>query len=544
MSYVLRGGLLIDGTGAPARPADVSVEGDRIGAIGDPGSLSGGEVIDVDGLVIAPGFIDVHTHYDAQVLWDRDLTPSCWHGVTTVIMGNCGFGIAPTRPEHRTTIAETLENVEGMTLEALATGIPWTFETFPEYLDAVASGSTRLNVGAMIGHTPLRLYVLGDDVERPATEAEVAEMRRIVGEAIDAGAMGFATSASPNHQGAGGRPVPSRFADPRGEVFALVDVLRERGRGIFQATPGKGLFLEEFGELAETLGRPVTWTALVTGMTPKERAVDTLERNPAVGEVWPQIACRPVVFQINLADPMSFGTEPSFKEILALPRERRAELYAEPTWRARARAEVAPRWTPRWSKTTVQETQVHRHLIGRTLDELAAERGQDPFDVLVDLSLAEDLQTRFRIVLFNDDEEELAQLLRDDRTLLALSDAGAHASQICDACYSTHLLEHWVRDKGVLSLEQAVRRLTSHPADVFRIKDRGRLTPGSFADIVTFDPDTVGVTELERVWDLPAGADRLIARSTGLEGVWVNGQPIRSGGKDLDDARPGVVLRG
>src|SRR5579871_2880275 len=235
---VLRGGLLVDGTGAPARPADVVIEADRIAAVQAPGTVSGdGDAVDLDGLVLAPGFIDCHTHYDAQVLWDPDLTPSSWHGVTTVVMGNCGFGIAPTRPEHRSTIARTLENVEGMSVDALEAGIPWTFETFPEYLDAVAAQSPRLNVAAMIGHTPLRLYVMGDDaVERPATAHEIATMREHVAGALAAGAIGFATSRAPTHAGAGGRPVPSRQAEPD-EVFAITQALADAGRGIVQITP-------------------------------------------------------------------------------------------------------------------------------------------------------------------------------------------------------------------------------------------------------------------------------------------------------------------
>src|SRR5437660_7323763 len=205
MDVVLRGGQLVDGTGAPARPADVGIENGRIAAVGDV-AANGATEVDLDGLVLAPGFVDIHTHYDAQVLWDRDLTPSCWHGVTSVVMGNCGFGIAPTRAEHRSTIARTLENVEGMSVEALEAGIPWTFETFPEYLDALESAPTRLNVAAMIGHTPLRLYVLGDEaVERPATDDEVDAMRRLVVDALRAGAAGLATSKSPTHSGADGK---------------------------------------------------------------------------------------------------------------------------------------------------------------------------------------------------------------------------------------------------------------------------------------------------------------------------------------------------
>ena len=548
MDVILRGAKVVDGTGSPPRDASVGIEGGTITAVGDIGPATAGagkaEVIDLEGLVLAPGFIDIHTHYDAQVLWDPDLTPSSWHGVTSVVMGNCGFGIAPTRPEHRETIARTLENVEGMSVEALVAGIPWTFETFPEYLDALERAPKRLNVGALIGHTPLRLYVLGDEaVERPATPDEVARMRALVGEAIGAGSVGFATSKSPTHTGAGGRPVPSRMAEPD-EIFEIAGALKEFGRGIVQVTPGPGFFVDQLAELSERTGRPVSWTALLTGMMGP--AIRILERQASLGgEVWPQIACRPLVMQVSLADPFPFSSAASFKEVLALPHGQRAELYADPAWRDRARQDVGGVWGTRWNKTTIQETEKFTEWKnGPTLAELAAARGVDPFDLLVELSLEEDLKTRFRIVLANDDEEDLANLLRDGRAVLGLSDAGAHASQLCDACYSTHLLEHWVRDTGVLSLEQAVWRLTGHSAQVFRLEGRGHIEPGHAADLVAFDADAVGVEELERVWDLPAGADRLIARSRGIDSVWVNGNPIRRGGRDIAAKASGALIRG
>ena len=549
MDLVLRGARLVDGTGTPARAADVGIDDGRIAAVAAPGALPAGtgraDVIELDGLVLAPGFVDIHTHFDAQVLWDPDLTPSSWHGVTTVVMGNCGFGIAPTRPEHRATIARTLENVEGMSFEALEAGIPWTFETFPEYLDTLDATAKRLNVGAMIGHTPLRLYVLGEDAtERAATDDEVARMRDIVRDAISAGAIGFATSKSPTHSGAWGKPVPSRLAE-KDEVFGIAAALKDAGRGIVQVTPGVGLFLDELAELAKHVGRPVSWTALLSGLFGRGKAVALVDRTAALGgEVWPQVACRPLVMQLNLADPFPFAMLPTFKEVLALPREQRADLYADAGWRERARPEVASSWGSRWEKASVQETARFGALVGRPLTEVAAERGTEPFDVVVDLSLEEDLQTRFRIVLANDDEEEVGELLQDGRTLLGLSDAGAHASQLCDACFSTHLLGHWVREMGVLSLEQAVWRLTGHPSQVFRLRGRGLVREGFAADLVAFDPDTVGVEPMERVFDLPGGADRLIVQSRGIEHVWVNGTAIRTDGKDVDDARPGVLMRG
>ena len=522
---VLRGALLVDGTGAPPRPADVVIEADRIAAVEAPGTVSGdgdGNVVDLDGLVLAPGFIDCHTHYDAQVLWDPDLTPSSWHGVTTVVMGNCGFGIAPTRQAGRETIARTLENVEGMSVEALFAGIPWTFETFPEYLDAVERAGPKLNVAVMLGHTPLRLYVLGEEAaERDATSAEIEEMRRLVGEAIDAGAIGFASSRQPAHAGAWGKPVPSRLATVD-ELMRLAEPLAERGRGTFAITHGPDFGPVELAELSVKTGRPVTWTAL-NASPGAFRLLDKAEARG--GEVWPQVACRPIVFQVTLAEPAPFARADAFAQVLSVPSAERSRFYRDPAWRERARADVVRQWHYGWDKVFVAETGAHPELAdGPSLAELGAQRGVDPLDVLCDVALDDDLSTRFRVVVANDDAASLAGLLRDDRTLLGLSDAGAHASQLCDAVFATYLLEHWVRETGTLSLEKAIWRITGHPAAVFGIPGRGRVAPGYFADLVAFDPAAVGVERMERVWDLPAGADRLVARSHGLHQVWVNGE--------------------
>jgi N-acyl-D-amino-acid deacylase len=468
------------------------------------------------------------------VLWDPQLTPSSWHGVTTVIMGNCGFGIAPTRPEHRETIARTLENVEGMSAEALEAGIPWNFETFPEYLDAIDRCPKRINVAAMIGHTPLRLYVMGEEAtERSATVEEVDKMRAIVAEALAAGAAGFATSKSPTHVGAGGKPVPSRLADIE-EVFTVAGALGEAGHGVLQVTPGPGLFLEELSELSRRFGCPVTWTALLTGIGKPGTALALAERTAALGgEVWPQIACRPLVMQVTLEDPFPLAQLPSFQEVLAAARDERAGIYADPNWRERAAPEVERMWGRQWGKLSLEETDKHPELAGLSLPEVAKRLGTSPFGAMVDVSLDDGLRSRFRMVLLNDDEEEVAKLLADHRCVLGLSDAGAHASQLCDACFSTHLLSHWVRDRKVVSLEEAVWRLTGQPAQVFRLRQRGLIRPGYVADLVAFDPDAIGTQPAERVWDLPAGADRLVVRSTGIEHTWVAGVEGGTSGKLL-----------
>jgi N-acyl-D-amino-acid deacylase len=545
MDLLLRGAVLVDGSGSPGRRADVGVVGDRIVAVrpaGELGAGSAGRVVDLDGLTLAPGFVDVHTHYDAQVLWDGDFTPSCWHGVTTVIMGNCGFGVAPNRPEHRDLIVRLLENVEGMSMDALNAGIDWCFQSFPEYLEAVDGRAKRLNVGVYVGHSALRLFVLGGE-ERPASGVEVAQMQALLREAMGAGAIGFSTSRAPQHQGAYGRPVPSRFAETD-EVYALAAVLGELGKGIIEVAIGPGLFIEQFSELAVRHGIPITWTALLARDDRPGAALRTVERGAALpGEVYPQLACREIVMQIHMADPTPLAEVDEWKEVLALPRERRVELYRDPAWRDRARQPTLEKWRARWGRIEVQETVRHPDLVGIPLDQLARARQTTPFDVLIDLALSDDMATRYRVVMDNAGYDELAELLVDKRPLLGLSDAGAHASQLCDACFSTHLLGHWVRERQALSIEEAVWRLSGHPHQAFRLADRGLIREGFYADLVAFDPETVGTTPAERVYDQPGGADRLIVDSTGVEWVWINGQPVRAAGQNLPDATPGRLLR-
>ena len=551
MDLLLRDAWLIDGTGAPGRPADVAVTGGRISDVVPARSLApapGTEVIDLDGLALAPGFIDIHTHYDAQILWDSDLTPSSWHGVTSVIMGNCGFGVAPTKPEHRDIIVRTLENVEGMSTDALNAGIDWCFETFPQYLDALAARRKRLNVGAFLGHTPLRLFVLGG-AERSATAAEVSEMGRLLLEGLQAGAIGFSTSRQPAHSGAYGRPVPSRFAEVD-EVDAMAAVLGMAARGVLQVSIGPGLFVKEFSALATRYGIPVTWTALVTRTDKPGAALRTVERAGALpGEVYPQIACRPIVMQVTMTDPTPLAAIDEWKEVLALPREDRVSLYKDASWRDRARPATLEAWAQRWPKVSVQETVASPFAVGVPLDLLAAERGTTPFDLMIDIALADgvapgDPVTRFRVVLENDADDEIGALLADKRTILGLSDAGAHASQLCDACFSTDLLGRWVRERRALSLEDAVWRLTGHPAAAFRLAGRGLVREGYFADLVAFDPATIGASALERVYDQPGGADRLVARSTGVTHMWVNGVAARADGCDVPGVAAGQLLRG
>jgi N-acyl-D-aspartate/D-glutamate deacylase len=552
----ITGGTLIDGTGAPARSGDVGLKDGRIAALGDvPGRAA--ETIEARGCVVAPGFIDIHTHYDAQILWDRMLTISPWHGVTTVVMGNCGFGVAPTRPAHRGLVLRTLEKVEGMSLASLEAGCgnDWPFETFPQYLDAIERRGAAINVAALVGHTPVRMYVMGEEAaERPATSAEVARMRAIVGEAVAAGAIGFATSRAPTHVGYAGKPVPSRVAD-LDEIRALAGALGDVGQGVVQATAGPGLFFEEFGTIARETGRTVTWTALLAGMLGPGSHRMLLEQGERLVQqglpVVPQVACRPLNFEFDLAEPFIFESMPVFQPISAADRAGKLRLYRDPAFRARVKDALsggfAGPFTTGWERTVITWYPPDRTIEERRFDEVARERALDPVDLLFDLGLASDLAARFRMAVVNYDEEEVAELLQHPTTILGLSDAGAHASQLCDACFSTHLLGRWVRERGTLTLERAVHMLTGRPAEVMGITDRGRLASGLAADVTVFDPTRVGAGRLRRVRDLPAGADRLVADALGIEAVIVNGVAVRRANEDVVDPAgplPGRLLRG
>jgi N-acyl-D-aspartate/D-glutamate deacylase len=549
---VIRGGTVVDGTGAPGRRADVAVADGHVAEIGE--GIEGSRELDASGQVVAPGFVDIHTHYDAQVFFDPWLTPSSYHGVTSVVAGNCGFSIAPIRSSLVPLMARTLQHVEDMSFDTLAEGVPWDeFETFPQYLDAVERRGCALNYGCYVGHTAVRLYAMGEDAyERRASEEELAQMRALVDEAMAAGAMGFASSASPTHNGDKGRPVPSRVAE-LDELSLLVDPLRERRKGVVALLPGGVIKNKEVFELGRRVGRPITWTALLTvkDYPYHEKVVMQNDEARAQGvEVWPQVSCRPLVFQMNLAEPFTLNSRPTFAKLMGSSREERSAAYRDPAWRERSWEELSGLGGGipfNWSSVSVAESPKQPDLIGKSVVDLAQERNCTPLDVVLDVSLEDDLQTRFWSVVANDDPDAIAWLLPRDNVLLGLADSGAHVSQLCDACFATDLLGQWVRDRNVMSLERAVHKLSGEPAAVYGLADRGTLEVGKAADVCVFDPQTVGPGPLRRVVDFPADGERLVADApVGMTHVLVNGVVIREDGDAVDeglDARPGVVLR-
>jgi N-acyl-D-aspartate/D-glutamate deacylase len=556
MTYDLKitGGTIVDGSGRPGFAGDLGIKDGKVVALGKADAAAA-QTIDATGKVVSPGFVDVHTHYDAQILWDRMLSISPWHGVTTTVIGNCGFGVAPTRAIHRKLIMQTLEKVEGMSLEALEAGLGlrWPFETFPQYLDALEKRGSAINIAALFGHTPLRLYVMGEaSTERAATGDEIAAMKKLVREAMEAGAIGFGTSVSVSHNGYAGKPVPSRQATVE-ELDALVSVMGELKRGLMQITIGRDFSTLQMAEVSRKYGVPVTWTALLSylyGPGGHRKQLDlAAEQRKSGALVIPQVSCRPLNFEFTFAEPfifdvMKFMNELTVEDARAPGTRRRA--YADPAWREKLRSELTPLFRNWWDRVVIAWAPSARDLEEQPLADAARRLGKDPVDLALDLALASDLQARFRMAVMNFDEKEVAELITDPHTVIALSDAGAHASQLCDACYSTYLLGHWVREKKTLTVEQAVHQLTQRPAEMFGIGDRGLLAEGRPADVVVFDPGTVAPGPLKRVYDLPAGADRLVSEASGVDAVIVNGKIIRQNGKDAvsgNDRLPGRVLR-
>jgi N-acyl-D-aspartate/D-glutamate deacylase len=553
MSYdlLIRNGTVIDGTGAPPRHADVAVAAGKIAEIGN---ISDGakRLIDATDCVVAPGFVDPHTHYDAQICWDPEITPSSWHGVTTVVMGNCGVGIAPCRPEAREIAMRDLVNVEGIPFEVLDRGITWDWESFPEFLTAAARRRSALNLGFLAPLTPFRHYVMGEaSIERAATLEETAQIKALLAEAVGAGALGFSTTILNQHVGFEGRPLACRNAD-RGELQAYANVLKEANKGAIEIalTQRVGVLSDEEYELLDFLltesGRPVTFLALFHRDDLPEACKETLRKAAPLlrrGAV-PQASPLPLTRDLNMRNPFSFASLPCWSRVFKdKSKEAQRAVYRDPEFRNAFRDEL--KGAINWARITVHE--VHnpamKKLEGRTVADIASERGKDGVDTFLDLTVEDDLDIEFILAQFNTMVPRLQELLVDPQVMIALGDGGAHVDMLCDCGYPTYLLGTWVRERQAMPLERAVQRLTAQPADFFGLKDRGRLKPGFAADITIFDPETVGSSHRgERRYDLPGGAKRMVMPSRGVEYTIVNGEIAYTQGR-VSGATPGMVLR-
>jgi len=551
---IIRNGLVVDGTGQPGRHADIGVAGGRITEIGKvPGAAK--RVIDATDLVVAPGFIDPHTHYDAQICWDGAVTPSSWHGVTSVVMGNCGVGVAPCRPAAREIAMRDLVNVEAIPFEVLDRGITWDWESFPEYLDAAARREPAVNLAFLAPLTPFRHYVMGEaSMERAATPDETVRIAGLLGDALDAGAFGFSSTILNQHLGYGGRPLACRNASHE-ELKAYASTLKVRGKGAIEIALTRQIaVLEDDGfEILDLLvtesARPVTFIAMFDRDDLPEAVRDTLRKAaPLIARgARPQTSPLPLTREISMRSPFSFAAFPSWKRVFEdKSKAAQAAVYRDPEFRDQFRKELErPLSFGNWARITVHEVKspALKQWEGMTVAEVAAAQGKDGVDAFLDLTLADDLENEFTMASFNTRIDRMAEILNDPSILIGLGDGGAHVDMLCDSGYPTYVLGTWVRERNVLTLEHAVKRMTSDPADFFGIRDRGRLAPGLAADIVIFDPATVGsAARPERRYDLPGGAKRMVMRSRGVEYTVVNGAVTWE--KDsLTGAAAGMVLR-
>jgi N-acyl-D-amino-acid deacylase len=555
MTYdlLLKNGTVIDGTGAQRRQADVAIKDGRIAEIG---RISDGaaKTIDADGLVVAPGFIDPHTHYDAQICWDPAISPSLWHGVTSVVMGNCGVGIAPCRPEAREVAMRDLVNVEAIPFEVLDAGITWDWVTFPEFLGAAEKRGSALNLGFIAPLTPFRHWVMGEaSLERAATPEETAQIAALLRQAVDVGAFGFSTTVLNQHMGYQARPLACRNAS-RDELKAYCNELRKAGKGAIEIalTQTVGLMNDAEEDLLAMLlaesGRPVTFLALFQRDDMPEACPETRRRAKAHSGAVPQTSPLALTREVNMRNPFSFAAFKCWGRVFAdKSKEAQRAVYGDPAFRDAFREELksASGFSGDWRRITVHESHKPelKRYEGRSVADIARERGKDGVDTFLDLTLEDDLDIEFVLAQFNVDVERVKENLTDPLVLIALGDAGAHVDMLCDAGYPTYLLGTWVRERQIMSLEQAVARLTAQPADLFGIKGRGRLSIGNAADIAIFDPATVGsASRGERRYDLPGGAKRMVMPSRGVEYTIVNGTTVYAGGQ-ATDATPGAVLR-
>jgi N-acyl-D-amino-acid deacylase len=558
---VIRNGDVVDGSGRQRYRADVGVQDGRIVTIGRIRERGAAD-IDAEGHVVTPGFIDGHTHMDAQVLWDPLGTCSCYHGVTSVIMGNCGFTLAPARPDERHLVVRNLERAEDISAEAMAEGIEWTWETFPEYLDALERLPKGINYGANIGHSALRTWAMGERAfEAEATDEDLAVMTRQLRDSLRAGAIGFTTSRTTNHETTDGRPVASRIAG-WAEVEALVGAMGDGGGGMFELAQepaarssdpaARAEFFGRMHALARRTGVPITFGVLATTRDGGDwrGQLDLIDSTVEEGgQMWAQAHAREFSVMLSWKTRLPFDNLPVWRDVRELSLDEQASALRDPVLRARL-VEVAHEGpyghgigaetrAPDYDWIRIFERPLPPN---PTVAQRAAELGQDPVDVMIDLALATNFEQFFAQIIANRDPEHVLAIMKHPRALVTFSDSGAHVSQIMDSSLQTHLLAYWVRERQAFTLEDAVRNVTLAPATAWNLVDRGLVRTGFVADLNVIDPARVEPAMPEVANDLPAGARRLVQRAVGIRSTIVNGEEVLADGKPTG-ALPGVVLR-
>ena len=563
---VIRGGGVVDGLGSPMKEADVAILGDRIVAVGEI-TGSGQREIDAKGRIVTPGFVDIHTHLDAQLAWDPIGSSSCWHGITSVVMGNCGVTFAPVRTEDIGYLAEVMESVEDIPREAILEGLPWDWRTFGEYLDFLDRLPKGLNVGGMVGHVAVRWNVMGEDSldEDPASVEQIEAMCALVDEAMESGALGFSTSRTLLHRTPDGRPIPGTFADDD-ELYAFADVLGRHGRGVFESAPrfekagadwaGLKHEIRTLGEITRRSGRPSTFGLVYNAVRPDMSDVALAEvasENSSGATLRPQTTCRPigVVLGIQHRTPWARAGA-TWKSMQHLDLSERLTLIRDPESRRRLVEEAnSPEEVHGGGSAMIDLSRLHLldaenpdYRVGPegTLEAKAAQAGVTPVEFFLDATDRSDGSVMLSLPILNQDYEAIETMLRDDSIVMGLADAGAHVGQIMDSSQPTYFLSHWVRDTGFFSLEEGVRRITSDTADLFGLVDRGRIVEGAYADINVINLDQLALAGPEYVHDFPGGAGRYVQRGAGYDATIVNGQVFMEHGEHTG-ALAGMTLR-
>ena len=551
---LLKGGRVYDGSGMPSFNGDVAVAGGKIAAIGRVNGAAK-RTLNVDGLAVAPGFIDPHTHLDAQLLWDPLGTSLCFHGVTSAVVGNCGLSLAPCKPEGRDAVVKSFVRVEAISRKVLEEGVDWRWVSTGEYLDVLGS-RLGINVAALIGHIAVRHYVMGEDaVEREATSDEITQMQRLVRQGMAAGAVGFSTNQNTRHMREDGKPVASRLATNE-ELLALLQVLGEMNAGVVQLSGGgadaRGRIAYASG-LARATGRPVLWQSISHSWSRPDHWKGMLESTARVFRdeglpIYAMTQAKPFENRYTLLDAQCFDEFPTWRAAMFMPVEQRQKVFADDESRRKMRAELEgpePSVFPkRWDVIYVDAAKLakNKSLEGQTVQEIARSRGKDEVDTFLDLALEENLETRFSHVTTQGDPKAVCEILKNPFVMVGQSDAGAHMGYDARFGYCTTFLGRWVRDHGIMSLEEAVSKLTFQVASVFGLQDRGLLRAGLAADVVVFDPATINTVAPEYVQDLPGNEKRMIQRASGVHHTLVNGQVVIENGA-VAGAYPGQVLR-